>query len=115
MMSSRPFLAALLGVTVFASVASAQVVATRTAQTPPVSVDQRIQWQLERIRQGVQAGQITPAERQRLLARETVVRMWVREIRASGQGVSPADRQQVMRALNLISAAIDRAIHKPGE
>ena len=109
-MSSRPWLAALLGVALFASTAAAQGVAPAGAQ--PVSVDQRIQTQVARIRQGVQAGRITPAERQRLQAREAVVRMWVRELRASGHGLSPSDRQQVMRALNLISAEIDRAIRQ---
>jgi hypothetical protein len=102
----------MLGLALWASVASAQNVPSPTGQTPAPSIDQRIQMQLVRIRAGVESGQITPAERVRLLAGEVVIRAYVRDLRQSNQPLTPAQRQTVMQALNRMSAAIDRAIHR---
>ena len=109
-MSLRFLLTAILGCSLLGATASAQTTTpVRRPSAAPASIDQRMQQQLARIRRGVQSGQITPAERRRLLSREAEIRTHVREIRQSGRTLNPADRQQVIRSLNRMNAAIVRA------
>jgi hypothetical protein len=107
-MAARPLLIALFAATL-AAPAAAQT--TANPQQKPAPIQQRLQTQAARIRAGVQAGSITPAERARLVRGELAVRRHLQAIRQSGRTVTPAERRQMNRTLNRLSFAIARAVH----
>jgi predicted outer membrane protein len=107
-MLSRSVLVAFLAAALLAP-ATAQAAAP--TQDQRLTIPQRLQLQAARIRAGVQAGKISPAERVRLVKAETMLRAHLQAMRQSGRALTPAERQQVIETLNRLNLAIARAIH----
>jgi hypothetical protein len=67
--------------------------------------------QAQRIHQGVDSGEITPAEKDRLKADEAAVRAEERVYRQSGDGLNARERRDLEKDLNKTSREIYRAKH----
>lgn len=78
------------------------------AATP--GVDKRLQNQDQRVQRGVETGQLTPRESQRMQKRQDKVEDDVARAKADGV-VTPQERRQLHRALDRNSAAIQREKH----
>ena len=75
-------------------------------------VDRREQRQQERIAQGVQSGQLTPAETARLERKEARIHREIQRDRAANGGtLTPAERRRINRQQNRVSRQIYREKH----
>jgi hypothetical protein len=75
-------------------------------------VDRREQRQQERISQGVQSGQLTPAETARLERKEARIDREIKRDRAANGGtLTPAERRKINRQQNRVSRQIYREKH----
>lgn len=96
---------AVIGLVLAAPIASA------AANRRPMGVNVREHRQTLRIRDGVKDGEITKAERNRLVADEAAIRAEERVYRRSGDGLNRAERLDLQRDLNKTSREIYRAKH----
>ena len=95
--TAMTILAAVLGISLAASAAE---------------VDRREQRQQERIAQGVQSGQLTPAETARLERKEARIQREIQRDRAANGGtLTPAERRRINRQQNRVSRQIYREKH----
>ena len=95
--TAMTILAAVLGISLVASAAE---------------VDRREQRQQERIAQGVQSGQLTPAETARLERKEARIQREIQRDRAANGGtLTPAERRRINRQQNRVSRQIYREKH----
>jgi len=95
---------------ILASVAIATIGATLPAVAQPI--DQREHRQQQRIRRGVETGQLTPAEVRRLHFLEMRLRRTEARMRfQSGGRLSPWQRRRLQQMANRDSAAIYRLKH----
>ena len=86
--------------------------AQTTTAHPVTEVGKREQTQQGRIAGGVASGQLTPAETSRLEAREAVLRKQIADDRsANGGKLTPAERTQINKELDEISARIYKQKH----
>jgi hypothetical protein len=103
-MSIRQVAVAVIGCALLASGAQA---ATRH----PRGINAREHRQTQRIRQGNQNGQLTAAEKDKLVADEAAVRAEERVYRRSGDGLNARERRDLDKDLNKASREIYRARH----
>jgi len=83
-----------------------------TPAHPATEVGRREKLQQDRIAGGIASGQLTPAEVQRLEAREAVLRRQIAEDRAANGGkLTAEERAQVNKELTEISVRIHRQKH----
>jgi len=75
-------------------------------------IQQREQNQQGRIAEGIESGELTPAETARLEAREAELKKQIAEDRAANGGkLTPEERRKVNKELNHISRRIHHAKH----
>ena len=75
-------------------------------------VDRRQARQQKRIAEGVESGQLTPGETERLEKKEAALRQEIKDERAANGGhLTPKERRQVKRQENRLSRQIYRAKH----
>jgi hypothetical protein len=75
-------------------------------------VDRREQRQQDRIAEGVQSGQLTPAETARLERKEARIDREIKRDRAANGGtLTPAERRRINRQQNRVSRQIYREKH----
>jgi hypothetical protein len=102
---NRGILALALAGAFSATVLSAQV-------APKSEVGRREQRQQDRIGQGVESGELTPAEVARLEKREAELHDQIKNDRsANGGKLTPDERKQVNAELDTVSGRIYRAKH----
>jgi hypothetical protein len=95
-----------------AAVASAQTPASTTPTDPPMTINQRLENQHDRIQAGTKADQLTKAERTRLRANDAAVRAQERVYRQANDGkLTAGERKQLNRELNRDSRQIYRDRH----
>jgi hypothetical protein len=90
------------------------LVATAAQAAParhPRSVNARQHRQTERIKNGVQNGELTKAERDRLAADEAAIRAEERVYRRTGGGLNARERRDLEKDLDKTSREIYRAKH----
>jgi hypothetical protein len=80
-------------------------------RNPNNSINERQQNQRERIRQGVQSGELTPVEAARLRRQEAQIRLNEARARQSGGEFKPQERARIQRQLNRESRRIYRQKH----
>jgi hypothetical protein len=80
-------------------------------RNPNNSINERQQNQRERIRQGVQSGELTPVEAARLRRQEAQIRLNEARARQSGGEFTPQERVRIQRQLNRESRRIYRQKH----
>jgi hypothetical protein len=112
MLKKTVFLA-FVGLGVCASMASAQTpAATQTPTDPPMTINQRLENQHDRIQAGTKDDQLTRAERTRLRANDAAVRAQEKVYRQANDGkLTKTEKQQLNRELNRSSRQIYRARH----
>jgi hypothetical protein len=77
-------------------------------RNPNNSINERQQNQRERIRQGVQSGELTPVEAARLRRQDAQIRLNEARARQSGGEFTPQERARIQRQLNRESRRIYR-------
>jgi len=96
----------------FLLVAGAFSTAALWADQPRSEVGRREERQQDRIGNGVQSGELTPAETARLEKREAQLRDQIKNDRsANGGKLTPAERKQINAELDDLSRRIYRAKH----
>jgi uncharacterized protein YdeI (BOF family) len=80
-------------------------------RNPNNSINERQQNQRERIRQGVQSGELTPVEAARLRRQDAQIRLNEARARQSGGEFTPRERARIQRQLNRESRRIYRQKH----
>src|SRR5215475_12658601 len=78
---------------------------------PNNGINERQQNQRDRIRQGVQSGELTPVEAARLRRQEAQIRLNEARARQSGGEFTPRERARIQRQLNRESGRIYRQKH----
>ena len=105
---------------VIAAIASLLTVAPAAfAQTPerpqrpqrPAGINARQERQVDRIRAGRRAGEVTNAEAQRLRQAERQIQREEQRLRRSGDGLSRREYGKIQRDLNQAGRAIRRSTH----
>ncbi len=109
----KTMLAALAGIGLCASLASAQTATTTTPAAPDQpTIHQRLENQNDRIQAGTADGQLTNGERRRLRADDAGVRAQAQaERKADGGKLTAGQKQQINQELNQDSRKIYRARH----
>jgi hypothetical protein len=106
-------IAAVVGLGLCTSTASAQTPATTTPPTDPhMTINQRLENQHDRIQAGTKDDQLTKGERTHLRADDAAIRAQERVYRQANDGrLTKNERRQLNRELNRSSRQIYRARH----
>jgi hypothetical protein len=106
-------LAAIAGLGLLASVASAQTPTTTPSTTDPhMTINQRLENQKDRIQAGTQEDQLTKGERTRLHATDAGIHAQEKVYRKANDGkLTNGEKTQLNRELNRNSRQIYRARH----
>lgn len=112
-MVKHTVIAACVGVGFCVSLASAQTPAPTTPTTdPPMTVNQRLENQHDRIQAGTEGDQLTKGERTHLRADDAAVRAQEKVYRQANDGkLTTGEKRQLNRELNRDSRQIYRARH----
>jgi hypothetical protein len=112
-MVKHTVIAAFVGLGFCASLASAQTPATSTpTNDPPMTVNQRLENQHDRIQAGTKDDQLTKGERTHLRADDAAVRAQEKVYRQANDGkLTTGEKRQLNRELNRDSRQIYRARH----
>jgi hypothetical protein len=111
MLKKTVFLA-FVGLGVCAMASAQTPAATQTPTDPPMTINQRLENQHDRIQAGTKDDQLTKAERTRLRANDAAVRAQEKVYRQANDGkLTKTEKQQLNRELNRSSRQIYRARH----
>jgi hypothetical protein len=105
-MFGRHIVSAVIGCALVATAAQAA-----PAKHRPRGVNARQHRQTERIKNGIQNGELTKAEKDRLAADEAAIRAEERVYRRTGGGLNARERRDLEKDLNKTSREIYRAKH----
>jgi len=111
-MLKHTVVAAFVGLGLCASLASAQTPTTTPPADPPMTINQRLENQHDRIQAGTKDDQLTKGERTHLRADDAAVRAQEKVYRQANDGkLTQGEKQQLNRELNRDSKQIYRARH----
>lgn len=105
----RAILVTVMGITLLTPAAFADPAGR--APHRPAGINKREHRQVKRIQRGVQQGEITKAEADRLKADEAAIRAEERVYRRSGNGLTKPEVKDLEKDLNKTSREIKRATH----
>jgi hypothetical protein len=106
----RTILVTVMGITLLTPAAFADP-ATGRPPHRPAGINQREHRQVKRIQRGVQQGEITKAEADRLKADQAAIRAEERVYRHSGNGLTKPEIKDLVKDLNKTGREIKRATH----
>ena len=111
-MLKRTILATFVGISLCASVASAQTPTTTPTDPHDMTVNQRLENQKDRTQAGTKDDQLTKGERTQLRANDAAIHAQEKVYRQAHDGkLTPAEKKQLNAELNRNSRQIARARH----